>query len=179
MPNKWCVLFYWLLVCLDIHGELLPKTKKRLTFQAPQPSIRGNLGGWAKGAVASPFSVKYFFKRFLSKINAGINMVGNCTSPISEYSGLPPLFLQKESRGLKNHVVMKLIVDHSPLLSNVSCCVLLGVFLFPEKNYYYPLWLPSIKASRAVSESLLALVFSIEQWAIRKPCHFRTNNSIC
>ena len=30
---------------------------------------------------------------------------------VSEYSGLPPLFLQKESRGLKNHVVMKLIVD--------------------------------------------------------------------
>ena len=22
MPNKWCVLFYWLLVCLDIPGEL-------------------------------------------------------------------------------------------------------------------------------------------------------------
>ena len=21
MPNKWCVLFYWLLVCLDIPGE--------------------------------------------------------------------------------------------------------------------------------------------------------------
>ena len=74
---------------------------------------------------------------------------------------------------------MKLIVDHSPLLSNVSCCVPSAVFLCPEKNYYYPLWLPSIKASRAVSESLLALVFSIEQWAIRKPCHFRTNNSIC
>ena len=23
MPNKWCVLFYWLLVCLDIPGELV------------------------------------------------------------------------------------------------------------------------------------------------------------
>jgi len=73
-------------------------------------------------------------------------------APVSEYSGPPALFLQKESRGLKNHVVMKLIVDHSPLLSNVSCCVLSAVFLCPEKNYYYPLWLPSIKASRAVSE---------------------------
>ena len=112
--------------------------------------------GWAKGAVASPFSVKYCFKRFCSKINAGINIVGNkiVPAPISEYSGLnlPHLFLQKESRGLKNHVLMKLIVDHSPLLSNVSCCVLLTVFLFPEKNYYDPLWLPSIKASWAVSE---------------------------
>ena len=23
MPNKWCVLFYWLLVCLDIPGEFI------------------------------------------------------------------------------------------------------------------------------------------------------------
>ena len=23
MPNKWCVLFYWLLVCLDIPGEFV------------------------------------------------------------------------------------------------------------------------------------------------------------
>ena len=119
--------------------------------------------GWAKGAVASPFSVKYCFKRFCSKINAGINIAGNkiVPAPISEYSGLdlPPLFLQKESRGFKNHVVMKLIVDHSPPLSNVSCCVLLAVFLFPEKNSYYPLWLPSIKASRAVSEFSSGLGF--------------------
>ena len=47
---------------------------------------------------------------------------------------------------------MKLIVDHSPLLSNVFCCVLSAVFWYPEKNCYYPLWLPSIKASWAVSE---------------------------
>ena len=26
MPNKWCVLFYWLLVCLDIPGEFLWET---------------------------------------------------------------------------------------------------------------------------------------------------------
>ena len=99
--------------------------------------------GWAKGAVASPFSVKYCFKRFCSKINAGINIAGNkiVPAPISEYSGLdlPPLFLQKESRGLKNHVVMKLIADHSPLLSNVSCYLLSAVFLCPENIYYYPL----------------------------------------
>ena len=27
MPNKWCVLFYWLLVCLDIPGEFVRNTQ--------------------------------------------------------------------------------------------------------------------------------------------------------
>lgn len=157
--------------------------------------------GWAKGAVASPFSVRYCFKRFLSKINAGINIVGNCTSPgahqiwwapvpapVSEYSGLPPLFLQKESRGLKNHVVMKLIVDHSPLLCNVSCCVLWAVFLCPEKNCYYqePLPLGGYPVSRLPGLSVsffgthgLLVVAKLMSGAIRKSYHSITNKSIC
>ena len=67
MPNKWCVLFYWLLVCLDIRRELLPKTKKRLTFQAPQPSTWGNLGGGLRGLWLPLFLWNIVLKDFLVK----------------------------------------------------------------------------------------------------------------
>lgn len=144
--------------------------------------------GWAKEAVASPFSVKYCFKRFLSKINAGINIVGNCTSPLFWIFWSPTPLSSEGIKGVKNHVVMKLIVDHSPLLSNVSCCVLSALFLCPEKIYCFPLWLPSIKASMSFSslgffhwaigvyQKHGLLVFAKLMFgAIRKSCHFMTN----
>ena len=104
-------------------------------------------------------------------------------APVSEYSGLPPLFLQKESRGLRNHVVMKLIVDHSPLLSNVSCCVLSAVFFLffcalkkiVTTPCGYPVSkLPGLSVSFSGTHGLLVFA-KLMSGAIWKPCHFRTN----
>ena len=36
MPNKWCVLFYWSLVCLDIPGEFF---FSRLVAQVRQETV--------------------------------------------------------------------------------------------------------------------------------------------
>ena len=42
MPNKWCVLFYWLLVCLDIPGEFVYFGGRFKIINSPhRRSVRG------------------------------------------------------------------------------------------------------------------------------------------
>ena len=109
--------------------------------------------GSAKGAVASPFSVKYCFKRFLSKINAGINIVGNCTSPHFWIFWSPTPLSSEGIKGVKKSCCDE--VNRRPLSTSFYClllCTLSSIFV-PWKKIAttpcgYPVWrLPRLSVS--------------------------------